>query len=294
MKCLHRRKTRKFQKNRMENVRCALEEDCFLGDLTSDAVFTKDAIIEGQVVSGGRCVLSGVEEFHELFGKACVVKKKDGEFIRSGETVLVVKGRAKYIFRRIRVGLNYLSYLSGIATNARRLDRRFGGRVVGLRKTHPCLGVSEKNALQNGGLPAHRMNLGDSILIKKEHLSLVRKELSMGRGKSVFVCCQRAKRYVKKKKLKDVFVEVEVENLEELRAAAVSGVDIIMLDNVGKKMVGGFVKEIRKYDKKVLIEASGGLGECDVSYYLKSGVDVVSGRFVLDAKPINFRFILSR
>ncbi len=143
---------------------------------------------------------------------------------------------------------------------------------------------------------AHRVNLGDGILIKKEHVSIAQKELNTARPKAVFEATRRAVGFIKKNNLRvrGVFVGVEVETLAEATEAAMVGPDVIMLDNVSPKAVCLFVKEIRKINPKVIIEASGGVEEKSVGKYLQAGVGVVSGSFVLEAKPVLFRFVLEK
>lgn len=279
----------------VRGVRRAFIEDSFLGDITTLAVLKKDIVVHGRIVCLQDCVLAGVEEALETLGrKQCKLRKREGCFVKKDEPVIVVEMKTSELLMRIRVALNYLSHLSGLATNAKRLSKKFGGgRLAALRKTTPGLGVSEKRALQVGGVMAHRINLGDAVLIKKEHVLAVQMGEGLSREGAVGVCCTRALGYVKKNRMKkNVFVEVEVETLKEARAAASAGVDVIMLDNVRFWKVPEFVKTIRSVRKGIVIEASGGIREGDVRKYLDFGVDVVSGTFVLGAKPVDFRFVL--
>ncbi|MFH0818264.1 MAG: hypothetical protein V1909_06565, partial [Candidatus Micrarchaeota archaeon] len=275
------RKTRKFCSVRRRGVGFALSEDVFLGDLTTEAVVRGDPVVFGKIVCQGVGVLAGVEEARWALGsKNCIVKLENGARIRRETVVFVVRSKASTVLSGVRTALNYLSRLSGLATNARRLSEKFGeNRIAALRKTTPGIGVSEKVALQVGGVMAHRVNLGDGILIKKEHVSLIQKELGAPRPKAVFEATRRALEFVNKNNLRacGVFVEVEVESLAEAREAALAGPDVIMLDNVSPKQTGFFVASIKKMNPSVVIEASGGIIEKRVASYLRAGVDVVSG-----------------
>ena len=291
----HLRKMRKFCGVRRRGVSFALHEDSFLGDLTTEAVVRGSPVITGKVVCQEPGILAGVEEAVWAFGKGCcTVKKKNGAILKDGTVVLTVRARPP-VLRKIRTALNYLSRLSGVATNARRLRKRFGeNRVAGLRKTTPGCGASEKLALQVGGVMAHRVNLGDGILIKKEHVTLVQKEVGGARAGAVYEATKRAVVFAKKNRVwvRGVFVGVEVENLAEALGAARARPDFLMLDNIPVVEAKKIVNEIKVLQPGLLIEASGGINEKQVASYLRVGVDVVSGSFVLDAKPLGFRFVL--
>lgn len=274
----------------------ALSEDAFLGDLTTESVLKKNPLVCGSIICQGDGVLAGVEEARWALGtKNGVFLKSNGAPLRPGVVVAIVRARASVVLRRIRTALNYLSLLSGLASNAARLCKKFGkNRLAALRKTAPGLGVSEKAALQVGGVMAHRATLGDGILIKKEHITIIQWEIGGPRAKAVFEATRRAVGYVAKKKLRfrGVFVEVEVETLSEALEAARAKPDVIMLDNVSPKKARTIVKAIRKLNSVVVVEASGTITEKTAASYLLVGVDVVSGSFVLDAKPISFKFLL--
>lgn len=291
MKPPHDRDISRFSLKMKELARGALGEDVFLGDATTSAVLEKDLFITGRIVACEACVVAGVEEAVTVLGDGvCVVKVREGGRIGKGDVVLVVNARASLVLARIRTALNYLSYLSGLATNARRLEKRFGkNRIAALRKTHPGLGISEKRALQIGGVMPHRINLGDGILVKKEHLALLQKETGFDRLETVREAVRRAKKYVGAGR---GFVEIEVENIDEASEAAKEGPDAILLDNMKVAEVAASTRSIKQINKRIIIEASGGVKEDLVSSYIKAGADLVSGSFVFEAKPVNFRFVL--
>ncbi|MFH1447929.1 MAG: hypothetical protein ABIG39_03630 [Candidatus Micrarchaeota archaeon] len=292
----HFRKMGCFKKERSDRARYALSEDLVCGDITSDSVLRDDSVVEGKIICCERCVVAGLQEAVAVIGKNnCTVGVIEGGVLKRGTGVIHIRMEVRDLLKRIRTALNYLSYLSGLATNARRLEKRFGvKRVAALRKTHPGLGLSEKHALQIGGVMAHRVNLGDSILIKKEHIAIVGKETGFSRSKVIEECITRARTYIVRRGVgaRGVFIGIEVESLVGARAAAGTSVDVIMLDNVGRKRVKSLVKEIRSINQNVVIEASGGLREAGVGGFLDCGVDVVSGSCVFDAEPIDFTFVL--
>jgi nicotinate-nucleotide pyrophosphorylase (carboxylating) len=294
MKLPHMRNLSRFGGRRAATTEFALSEDVFLGDPTTEAVLKKDFVVSGRIVCQANCVAAGVEEAVMVLGpKNCTRQVAEGAALRRGQVVFVVKMRAFELLKRIRTALNFLSHLSGLATNARRLSKKFGkNRLAALRKTTPGLGVSEKAALVVGGVMPHRVNLGDGILIKKEHVTLVQREMGFPRGKAVFEAVTRARGYLKKRRIPNAFVEVEVESMTEAREAARAKPDVIMLDNVSPTRARDLIRVICGLDPEILIEASGGVKETTARGYFSVGVDVVSGSFVLDAKPTPFRFVL--
>jgi nicotinate-nucleotide pyrophosphorylase (carboxylating) len=283
------RETGRFLATRKKLVRAAVWEDSFLGDPTTSFVLKKNPVVLGKIIAQESCVLAGVEEALEALEKVgCKAIVNEGETCWRGERVIHVKMKAKPLLSRIRTALNYLSYMSGLATNARRIKDKFGAqKIAALRKTHPCVGASEKRALQIGGVLPHRINLGDGILIKKEHIELLRKEMKLTKEKAVFEAVKRAKA-----KSRGLFVEIEVETFGEAHKAAIAGPDAILVDNVGVVGFREIAKEIRRVDKEIVVEASGGITEAHAQGYFEAGADVVSGSFVFEAKPVSFKFVL--
>lgn len=292
----HLRKMRKFCGLRRRSVGVALSEDAFLGDLTTASVLKQNPIISGKIICQGNGVLAGIEEAKWAIGaQNAVFLIKNGAALKPGIAVAVVRARAGVVLKRIRTSLNYLSRLSGLATNAERLSKKFGkNRLAALRKTSPGLGVSEKAALQVGGVMAHRVTLGDGVLIKKEHVTIIQRELGGSRVMAVFEATRRAVAYVKRGGLRarGVFVGVEIETLNEALWAARAKPDIILFDNLSPKKTRIVADRIRNLDRGIIVEASGAITEETAGLYLRAGADVVSGSFVLDAKPVSFKFSL--
>jgi nicotinate-nucleotide pyrophosphorylase (carboxylating) len=284
----------RFVSVRVDRALGALEEDLFLGDITTEAVLQKDPLVIGKVVACETGIVAGLEEACSILGgKNCVVEVTEGGAVKKGQVVIVVTTRASSLLAKIRTALNYLSYLSGLATNARRLQKKFGrARIAALRKTHPGMGVSEKRALQIGGVMPHRVNLGDGILIKKEHLTLLCWELTVSRPEAAREAVRLAKEYVKRCRLRRVFVEIEVEDEQTALEAARARPDAILLDNMAPKRVAQVVKSIRRLNKQVVIESSGGINERNARKYLRAGADLVSGSFVFETHPVGFKLVL--
>ncbi|MBI5158733.1 carboxylating nicotinate-nucleotide diphosphorylase [Candidatus Micrarchaeota archaeon] len=295
----------KFEQHSKERALTALEDDSAPEDITTRATIRKTATqttVRAFIHVKETGVLCGISEASAVLkGLKLEWKKREGEKIKKGEIVCIVRGDVRKILRNCRVALNYLQILSGIATKTRRLVEKFGARVCALRKTHPCISFSEKRAVQAGGGFTHRLNLSDGFLIKDNHIAAVATELF---GKQ--------KRFTEKQKIKAMEkcilrcasfrsahhfsfpIEVEVESLAQAIAAAqlkkkTGAPNVIMLDNRTPKQVKQIVQAIRKINSTILIEASGGITEKNISSYLKAGADVVStSELILNAKSLDF------
>ena len=90
-------------------------------------------------------------------------------------------------------------------------------RILDTRKTIPGLRLAQKYAVRCGGGTNHRIGLFDAILIKENHIAA---------AGSIAGAVSEARRVASK-----VLLEVEVENLEQLREALDARVDRILLDN---------------------------------------------------------------
>ncbi|MBI4224287.1 MAG: carboxylating nicotinate-nucleotide diphosphorylase [Deltaproteobacteria bacterium] len=251
-----------------EHIQRALEEDLGRGDITTEALFDASAPAKAKILAKQDLVLAGLDVAHKVFthlDKKIIWKpeQKDGERVRAGEPVVRLEGKACAILKGERVALNFLQWLSGIAT----LTRRFvdtvegtGVRILDTRKTTPTWRAIEKYAVQMGGGNNHRIGLFDRYLVKDNHITL---------AGSVASAIQK----VLGQKKNGVPVEVEVQNLEELKEALKFPVDIILLDNFTPERAREAVLMGRD---KVQFEASGGITLENVRAFAETGVDFIS------------------
>jgi nicotinate-nucleotide pyrophosphorylase (carboxylating) len=259
----------------------ALQEDIGPGDETTFALIPREAMARGSVVSKEEGVLAGVEVAAKVFSIAdtsckIVTRKNDGEKIKVGDTLMVVEGRAAPMLSAERVALNFLQRLSGIATETARYVEAVRGtpvRIVDTRKTAPGLRILEKYAVRMGGGFNHRFGLYDGILIKDNHLAILR-----GRGMG----CGDAVRLAKSKKTHTLIVEVEVTNLDHVREAIEAGADALLLDNMEVEEIKAAVKLA---DGRVLLEASGGINLGNVRKIAETGVDLISIGAITHSAP---------
>ena len=191
------------------------------------------------------------------------MKVCDGQRISSGQTIAEISGSARPILKGERIALNLLQRLSGIATMTSRFCdevKDFSVRIVDTRKTTPGLRILEKYAVRVGGAINHRFGLYDAILIKDNHIAL-----AGGIKPAVQLAKKNASHMVK--------IEIEVDNLSQLKEALEENVDIIMLDNMN---LTDMKKAVEISKGQVLLEASGGITLEKVKAIAQTGVDLIS------------------
>ena len=295
-------------------IDCALTEDLGWGDVTTEALIPSDQRGICSVVVKGEGILAGIEVakrvFHQVDPKLKIdILLEDGAKVKPGDVVAKGEGKIANILKAERVALNFLQRLSGIASETNRYVEAVAGlpvRIMDTRKTTPGLRLLEKYAVRVGGGKNHRMNLGDSILIKDNHLAALRsrglslKEIlakarqnaPLSLRAAPFLLLQGAKRR-SNLQAKQTRIEVEVKTLQEaLEAAEAGGVDIIMLDNMSLEDMREAVKSIKG---RALIEASGGITPDKVRAIAETGVDFISvGALTHSAKALDISLELEQ
>ena len=253
-------------------VRRALSEDLAgYGDITS--AWTVPPLLRGKAVITARqeLVVSGLplaeEVLHQIDPAAgFVVVAGDGAFVHDGDVVARIEGPARSILSAERTMLNFLTHLSGVATQARRFADAVAGTgalVVDTRKTTPGLRAWEKRAVVHGGCRNHRFGLFDLVLIKNNHLTA-----AGGVREAVRRAQELRPHYIK--------IEVEVESESDLREAMACGADVIMLDNRDLEELTRLVLVARELKPAVVLEASGGIRLDTVRAVAETGVDLIS------------------
>jgi nicotinate-nucleotide pyrophosphorylase (carboxylating) len=182
-----------------------------------------------------------------------------------------------------RVALNLLQRLSGVATLTQRFVQAVAGtgaEILDTRKTTPGLRALEKYAVRAGGGRNHRKDLGEAVLIKENHICLA------GGVSKALAAAQAAKG-------RAAWIEIEVTNLDELRAALAHGPDVILLDNMSPALVRQAVEQVRAHDpaRKIRTEASGGISLGNVREFAAAGVDWISvGALTHSAPAVDLSF----
>jgi len=255
-----------------EIVDGALAEDLSMGDVTTEALITSDQQGIGFIMAKEGGILAGIGVAEQVFHRVdpelkLEVLVEDAARVKSGTKVAKVSGRITSILKSERVALNFLQHLSGIASDTSRYVERVEGLpvcIMDTRKTTPGLRLLEKYAVMVGGGKNHRMNLGDGILIKDNHLETLRSQ-----GLNIKEIVAKAKQNAPRR----LPVEIEVRTVSEALEAAEAEVDIIMLDNMNLEDMRKAVESIHG---RALIEASGGITLDNVRVVAETGVDYIS------------------
>jgi len=253
-------------------IRDALQEDLGSGDVTTSSIIPNSQKARGIALAKKSGILAGVEVAAKVFkttDPSCsiTVKKEDGSRIGGGDIVMMIEGLAAPMLMAERVALNLMQRMSGIATETARYIEATRGlkvRIVDTRKTTPGLRMLEKYAVRVGGGFNHRFGLYDGVLVKDNHLSLLR-----GMG----ITLKETVRTLRTKVPHTLRVEVEVQDLAEVREAIEAGADVILLDNMKIDEIKAAVELV---DRRAIVEASGGITLDNVRTIAQTGVDVIS------------------
>ncbi len=269
-------------------VALALEEDVGTGDLTA-ALVAPEEKIRAEVISREPGVLCGQawadEVFRQLDPRIGVQwDYADGDGFDAESRVCTIAGSAPAILTGERTALNFLQALSATATTTRKFCEAVAGtaaRILDTRKTLPGLRSAQKYAVACGGGTNHRAGLFDAVLIKENHISAVG---------GISEAVARARR-----QSPDVMIEVEVEDLDQLREALATEADRIMLDNFDTDRLrrAAELRNESPFGHKEL-EASGGLEIGMIRQIAETGVDFISvGALTKDVSAIDFsmRFV---
>lgn len=251
-----------------EIVARALAEDIGKGDITSLATLPKGLAQSFRFVAREELVVCGLEVMREVFRAVdknvkLTCKVKEGAKVKKGAVIAEVKGKVSSILTAERVALNLMQRLSGVATVTRQyVDAVKGTRAIILdtRKTMPGMRELDKYAVRVGGAQNHRMRLDDGVLIKDNHI------LACG---SVAKAVASAKRYLKGR----MKITVECDTLVQVKQALAAGADRLLLDNMSTV---NLKKAVALVNRKVKLEASGGVTLKNVREVAKTGVDYIA------------------
>ena len=246
----------------------ALKEDMPGEDITTNAILPGGKKGQAQLICKQEGIISGLAVFGRVFelldeGAEFEVFFQDGDAVRSGDLLGIIKGDMRAILSGERTALNFLQRMSGIATFTAELVKELEGyktKLLDTRKTTPNMRVFEKYAIKSGGGYNHRINLSDGILIKDNHIC------AAGSIKAAVDMAREYAPFVRK-------VEVEVENLNMLKEALAAGADIIMLDNMSDKDTQTAVQMAAG---KAKLECSGNINKDRLRKLATMGVDYVS------------------
>ena len=264
--------------NADELILQALREDITSEDITTNSVMPHYQAGEVDLICKQDGVIAGLEVFRRVFelldpATEVIFCCKDGDAVKKGEKLGLVRGDIRVLLSGERTALNYLQRMSGIATYTREIADLLKGtktKLLDTRKTTPNMRIFEKYAVKVGGGYNHRYNLSDGILLKDNHI---------GAAGGVKEAVRMAKEYapfVRK-------IEIEVENLDMLREALEAGADIIMLDNMSVEDMKTAVALCRG---RAETECSGNVTRENVARLVDIGVDYISSGALTHSSPI--------
>ena len=253
-------------------IKMALAEDIGDGDHSSLACIPPDATNAAKMVAKADGIICGTEvgkRVFELVDNSLIVNIfiSDGNPVRKGDIIMTIEGRAGSILTAEHTALNFMQRLSGIATETNRMVKMLEGldtKLLDTRKTTPNMRLLEKYAVACGGGMNHRIGLYDMVMLKDNHIDF---------AGGIVEAIDRTRQYLKAKG-KDLRIEIEVRNLDELQQVLDhGGVDRIMLDNFDTDTLR---EAVRRIDHRYETEASGGITDATLRSYAATGVDFIS------------------
>ena len=262
-----------------ELIRMALLEDVGDGDHSTLACIPPTATNTAKMVAKAEGIVCGMEVgervfhfvndsyYHSQIPITVTMHKQDGDAVKKGDILMTIEGASGVILTAERTALNFMQRLSGIATETHKMVAMLDGlntRLLDTRKTTPNMRLLEKYSVKCGGGTNHRIGLYDMVMLKDNHIDF---------AGGIEAAIDRTRAYLKAKG-KDLRIEIEVRNMDELEQVMQhGGVDRIMLDNFDTDTLRKAVKRIGgKYET----EASGGITEETLRSYAETGVDFIS------------------
>ena len=262
-------------------VRDALREDLGrAGDVTTAATIPEAAQAKVEIRTRESGTLSGIRVAAAAFeamdpGLGFEALASDGDRIEPGQAVARIEGTARAVLSAERVALNFLMHMSGVATHTARFADAIAhtsAKVTCTRKTLPGLRAVEKYAVRCGGGSNHRFGLDDAILIKDNHIAVcggVREAVEAARAYAGHL----------------MSVEIEVDDLDQLREAVAAGPDAVLLDNMSPDVLREGVTIVREASRRIAIEASGNVDLNTIKAIAETGVDYISTSKITMAAP---------
>ena len=260
-------------------VRAALLEDLGrAGDVTTDAIVPASAQAETALVARQPGIVAGLDLAATAFrliepAIEIRIERPDGTRVALGDRIAMLSGPTRGMLTAERVALNFLGHLSGVASATATLVEAVNGhkaRICCTRKTMPGLRAVQKYAVRVGGGINHRFGLDDAVLIKDNHVAAaggVREAIEAARAGVGHL----------------VKIEVEVDSLDQLEEAMTTGVDAVLLDNMGPNLLA---EAVRMIDGRAIAEASGRITPATAPAIAAAGVDLISAGWLTHSASV--------
>jgi len=249
-------------------LKIALSEDLQIGDTTSDLLISDSAICQAVIIAKSTCIICGQDVAKTVFqtvddNVSFDIIIPDGSEVDRGIEIASISGSAHSILSAERIALNFMQRMSGIATATNHmvtLVEDTDCRVVDTRKTLPGHRILDKYAVRTGGGNNHRMNLGDGILIKDNHIEAV------GSIQTAVINARTKSRH-------NLKVQIEVKSYDEAAIAVEAGADALLLDNMTPIEV---LRIADKFRTCVILECSGNITSETIRRYADTGIHLIS------------------
>lgn len=278
-----------YNEELIERIKSWLREDVGAGDVTSSVTIPAGHQSKAVIHAKDNGIIAGItvaELVFQVVDPTIVFKPmvQDGDLVTTGTILAEVEGSTHRLLTGERLALNLLQRMSGIATRTRSYVEAIEGlatKLVDTRKTTPGHRLLEKYAVRVGGGSNHRFGLYDAVMIKDNHIK--------GAG-GITAAVERARAAIPH----TMTIEVETENLDQVREALQAGADIIMLDNMHPDRMREAVAIIREQSPHVKVEASGNVSLKTIRGIAESGVDVISvGRLTYSFESLDISLDLN-
>lgn len=248
------------------SIKNSLAEDIGTGDLTAQLVPIND-IAQATIISREQAVICGIDWvnacFQELDPNTTIDwKVKEGDVVTPNQVLCNIAGNARAMLTAERTALNFLQTLSATATETKKYVDAIAGlatQILDTRKTLPGLRMAQKYAVTVGGGHNQRLALYDGILIKENHIAVA------GSIKAVLEAAYRLS--------STVSIQIEVENIQQLKEALEAGAKSILLDNFNNEQLR---EAVGQNQGRAILEASGNVNLQTVRAIAETGVDRIS------------------
>jgi nicotinate-nucleotide pyrophosphorylase (carboxylating) len=275
-------------------VAAALAEDLPAGDLTSQTFVAQSSIGHGFIAVREAAVISGLSAVFEVFRQVdthieLTALTSDGATVIPGQRIVELRGPARSLLAAERTALNFLGYLSGVATQTRSFVEKTGGtraKILGTRKMLPGFRALAAEAIRHGGGDIYRVNLSAAVLLKDNHLANVG---GMNVARDSLAQLNAADPGATRRLLENG--KIEVDDFAQLEQAVQMGWKQILLDNF---TVADVRRAVERYGERASLEASGGINLSNVADYAATGVHYIScGALTHSVRTIDFGLELS-
>ena len=256
----------------------ALREDITSEDVSTNSVMPFARAGEVELICKQDGIICGLQIFERVFTLLDETVKaefsvKDGDAVKKGQLLAIVRGDIRVLLSGERTALNYLQRMSGVATAAHEAAIHLEGtktKLLDTRKTTPNNRIFEKYAVTCGGGRNHRLNLSDGVMLKDNHIG------AAGGIKEAVALAREYAPFVRK-------IEVETETIEMVQEALEAGADIIMLDNMSDEQMR---EAITLIGGRAEVEVSGNVTPQNITRLAGLGVDYISSGALTHSAPI--------